>query len=351
VIVSPNFDARARLNVAETARAWLIVSWQLPAPVHAPLQPANTDPVPGVAASVTTVALSYDALHAVPHAMPAGVEPTEPAPVPARATVSANCDGGAALNVAVTARAWLIVSWQLPLPVHAPLQPEKTDPVPGVAASVTTVPLSNRALHPVPQPTPLGPVVVTLPAPAPAMDNVSANSLTFQVAVTLLAWLIVTWQLAVPVHTPLQPANTEPVAGVAVSVTTVPVSNGTLHVAPQLRPSGLDVTLPVPFPAFATVSANCTTFQVAVTPLAWLIVTWQLPVPVQAPLQPAKVDPVAGVAVSVTTVALSNGALHAVPQLMPAGVELTAPLPRPAAVIVSANCDGSAVNVAVTARA
>jgi len=36
---------------------------------------------------------------------------------------------------------------------------------------------------------------------------------------------MVTWQvLAVPVHAPLHPANTDPLAAVAVSVTTVPLA-------------------------------------------------------------------------------------------------------------------------------
>jgi len=272
VIVSANLEAGADWKVAVTARARLIVTWQAPAPVHAPLHPANTDPTPGVAVSVTTVPLSNEALHAAPHAMPGGVEPTEPPPAPALATARVNCVGGAALKVAVTARTWLMVTWQLPVPVHAPPQPANTEPVPGAAVSVTTVPLSNRTLHAAPQPTPPGPVL-TLPVPAPAVAIVSANCLTFQVAVTVRAWLMVTWQLPVPVHAPLQPANTDPVPGVAVSVTTEPVSNGTLHVARQLSPSGLEVTLPEPAPAFATVRANCTMSQVAVTLRAWLIVT------------------------------------------------------------------------------
>jgi hypothetical protein len=165
-----------------------------------------------------------------------------------------------------------MVTWQLPVPAHAPLQPANSEPVPGAAVTVTTVPLSYRTLHAAPQPTPPEPVL-TLPVPAPAVASDSANCLTFQVAVTFRAWLMVTWQLPVPVHDPPQPANTDPVPGVAVSVTTVPVSNGTLQVAPQLSPSGLEVTLPEPVPAFATVSANCTTSQVTVTLRAWLIVT------------------------------------------------------------------------------
>jgi hypothetical protein len=44
--------------------------------------------------------------------------------------------------------------------------------------------------------------------------------------------------------------------------------------------------------------------NVAVTACPWLIVTEQLPVPEQAPLHPAKVDPVLATAVSVTGVPL-----------------------------------------------
>lgn len=47
------------------------------------------------------------------------------------------------------------------------------------------------------------------------------------------------------------------------------------------------------------------------------------------PLQPAKVDPVAGAAVSVIVVPLANTALQAVPQLIPTGLLATVPEPAP----------------------
>jgi hypothetical protein len=40
-------------NVAVTPCAALIVTWHAPVPAHAPLQPANTEPAPGVGESVT----------------------------------------------------------------------------------------------------------------------------------------------------------------------------------------------------------------------------------------------------------------------------------------------------------
>jgi hypothetical protein len=58
-----------------------------------------------------------------------------------------------------------------------------------------------------------------------------------------------------------------------------------------------------------------------------LIVTVQLPVPVQAPLQPIKLRPWAGVAVNVTCVPPLKLALHVEGQLMPEGELDTFPLP------------------------
>jgi hypothetical protein len=57
--------------------------------------------------------------------------------------------------------------------------------------------------------------------------------------------------------------------------------------------------------------------KVAVTEVAAERVTVHVPVPVQAPDQPANVDPEAAVAVSVTAVPLAKFALHVGAQLMP----------------------------------
>jgi hypothetical protein len=51
------------------------------------------------------------------------------------------------------------------------------------------------------------------------------------------------------------------------------------------------------------------------------------PLPEQSPDQPAKVEPAAGVAVSVATVPLGKLALHVAPQSMPAGLDATEPAP------------------------
>jgi hypothetical protein len=67
--------------------------------------------------------------------------------------------------------------------------------------------------------------------------------------------------------------------------------------------------------------------KLAVTCRAWLIATLQLLLPEQAPPQPWKVAPLAGVAVRVTEVPLAKLAEQVLPQLIPVGLELTAPLP------------------------
>ena len=85
------------------------------------------------------------------------------------------------------------------------------------------------------------------------------------------------------------------------------------------------------------------------TDLAALMVTWQEPVPVQAPLQPAKAEPAAGAWLRVTTVPELKLALQVAPQLMPVGEEVTVPLPVPAFATVRAydpEGDGSAVATA-----
>jgi hypothetical protein len=68
-----------------------------------------------------------------------------------------------------------------------------------------------------------------------------------------------------------------------------------------------EVTVPLPVPALLTVSVNVVVWRVkvAATVVGAFIVTVQGPVPVQPPLQPVKVDPLAALAVRVTTVPLA----------------------------------------------
>ena len=132
-------------------------------------------------------------------------------------------------------------------------------------------------------------------------------------------------QVAFPVPA-LQPAKVEPSAAVAVTITG-PWRSDAEQVTPQLSPRGLDVTVPVPFPALVTVTVVVLTdpaVNVAVTAVLALSVTTQASVPVQPPLQPANPAPLG---VNVTTAPLGKSAEQVAPQVMPGGFEVTFPLP------------------------
>jgi len=68
-------------------------------------------------------------------------------------------------------------------------------------------------------------VLVTVPLPVPALLTVRMKVCGSKVAVTVVAAVRVTVQAPVPVQPPpLQPVKTEPLAGVGVSVTAVPLA-------------------------------------------------------------------------------------------------------------------------------
>ena len=150
-----------------------------------------------------------------------------------------------------------MVTAQVPVPVQPPpLQPVNVEPAAGVAVKVTTVPLVKPVEHVAPQEMPAG-ALVMLPLPAPDVATVSVNEDCTNVAVTDVAALIVTLHVPVPVQPPpLQQVNVEPVAGVAVKVTAVPLAKAAEQVAPQEMPAGALATVPVPAPAFVTASVK-----------------------------------------------------------------------------------------------
>jgi hypothetical protein len=70
--------------------------------------------------------------------------------------------------------------------------------------------------------------------------------------------------------------------------------------------------------------------KTAVTVLAELMLTTQVPVPLQPPpVQPLSVLPVAGAAISVTEVPLLKLEMQVAPQSIPAGLLVTVPEPAP----------------------
>jgi hypothetical protein len=67
--------------------------------------------------------------------------------------------------------------------------------------------------------------------------------------------------------------------------------------------------------------------KVAETLVFALIVPVQAPVPLHAPPQPAKLHPVAGVAIKLPSVPAGRFAVQVVPQSIPAGLLVTVPWP------------------------
>src|SRR5205823_3595817 len=240
------------------------------------------------------------------------------------------------------------VTTHAPVPEQPPpLQPLKVEPAAGVAVSVTVVPLAKLAVHVAPQVIPAG-ELVTVPLPVPAVLTVSATVCRVEVAVTVGAGGGVLAHDPVPEQPPpVQPLKVEPAAGIGVNVTAVPLVKLAEQVAPQLIPAGALVTVPLPVPAGVTVRVKVCTVKVAVTVVAADSVTTHAPAPEQPPpLQPLKVEPAAGAAVSVTAVPLAKLAEQVAPQVMPAGLLVTVPAPVPALETVSVKV--CRVKVAVT---
>ena len=89
-----------------------------------------------------------------------------------------------------------------------------------------------------------------------------------------------------PEQLPDHPEKTDPLAGVAVSVTVVPVAYAWEHVEPQLMPAGFELIVPDPLPDSAAVKV-----WVGACTLTWIDL-----LPVRPPLR----DESLSVTVSVT---------------------------------------------------
>src|SRR3712207_7170442 len=98
---------------------------------------------------------------------------------------------------------------------------------------------------------PAGELVIA-PMPSPDRATVSLWRRSENVAPTAFAASSATVHAPVPEQAPLQPENSDPSAGDAVSVTAVPASYVSLHWAPQSIPAGALVTVPLPAPPFRT---------------------------------------------------------------------------------------------------
>jgi hypothetical protein len=183
-----------------------------------------------------------------------------------------------------------------------------------VHPSITLPVVPGREVSSNPNTAPPPGVVLTVEGVPGFTVIVTEELLLLKVAVTAVAAVTVTEHPPVPLHPPpLQPANVEPSAAVAVNATTCSLAKLAEHIGWQAIPAGALVTVPVPVPVSVTVKA---TFVADLVKVAWtasaaVMVTEQPAVPLQpAPLQPANVDPAAAVALSATTCPLAKFAMQ-----------------------------------------
>ena len=254
------------LKAALTDSAEFMVTEQAPVPVQAPLQPANADPAAALGVSVTEVPLLYVAEQVPGQLIPAGTLVTEPFPVLLAVRVNwevkaAETDIGEVPTVKP----------QAPVPEQAPPQPLNIELPPASWFMVTVVPCANVALHVPGQLIPAG-MLATVPEPVVVTETAICGA-SEKVAPTLAGDEPITkLQAPVPEQAPLQPANTDPACGAAVSATRVLVVSALLVQAPEATPAvklqltpPLPVTVPVPAPDPVTVTGNDVGMKSAVT--------------------------------------------------------------------------------------
>ena len=123
---------------------------------------------------VTAVSGVKECEQLAPQLIPVGVLVTVPVPVPFFVTVKVT---GVAVKVAVTEVVAPTVTAQVPVPEQPPpLQPEKTDPLPALEVNVMGVPLTTVSAQSTPQLMAfVGVVLVTVPAPDPALTTLSVT--------------------------------------------------------------------------------------------------------------------------------------------------------------------------------
>lgn len=121
--------------------------------------------------------------------------------------------------MAVTFFAMLSVVIQVFVPVHAPLQPEKTEPPVARAVSVTKVPQVKPVLQLELQLIPAG-ELVTFPVP-PVTEAIVTFSGKVKLAPAVLFPSMIVLQVFVPVQAPAHPPKLPPLNGIAVRLTGV----------------------------------------------------------------------------------------------------------------------------------
>src|SRR5437763_842523 len=190
--------------------------------------------------------------------------------------------------------------------------------VPDGSVAIATTPAASLPL----------PTVETQP-PAGGLLTLPSNAAPICRSVVIESSQVV----AVPAQAPVQPANVEPVAGVALKTTLVPSSNCAVQVEPQSIPAGLDEMRPAPAPDGVTVTlclpgaAGATASKVTKTLVSATTLRAQPPRPVHPPPQPANCQPGSGTGVRTICVPSARIAEQVVPQSVPPVAGRTFPEP------------------------
>jgi hypothetical protein len=137
-------------------------------------------------------------------------------------------------------------------------------------------------------------------------------------------------------------------------VTVLLLTNKALQVVPQVMPTGVLVAVPLPLPDLFTVRGTNCVLPPPPPPLGASGVGWnravqvliaftttfvESVVPLQAPLQPEKIEPLSGEAIKTTLVPPVNAKEQTLPQTIPKGLPVTVPPPVPDFVIVREKFD------------
>jgi len=145
--------------------------------------------------------------------------------------------------------------------------------------------------------------LIGVPAGNTSPDVASVNTIENVAVTDRTSFMVTVHVVVVPLQAPPQPLNRAWVPGIAVSVTDVPTLKLAEQPNPQSIPAGLLVTAPAAEPRVPTVNVTVLSANVAMTVVAALTVTVQVPVPLHPPpLHPANTDPAAAMAVSITVV-------------------------------------------------
>src|SRR3954464_7284891 len=160
---------------------------------------------------------------------------------------------------AVTERALFMATVQVdPLTVSHPVHPVNSEPSPGLAVSVTVEPITYGSVQSAPHEMPPGcDVTVPLPMSVRLMVTFKVKRCRSNLAASVRGALIVSVHVGPDGESQAtHPMKLERLSADAVRLTCESLMNVDVHVAGQLMPAGVEVTVPPPSPVRARSSAS-----------------------------------------------------------------------------------------------